>query len=100
MFGSLFYLNNDNLLHDPFQGVDRLGLATSQVGPVFLVPNPSHKFVAGLGLRSLIPALFCAGADSLQPGWNLPRVTWQPGAGQTYPAPCTFAMPLRPPCAP
>jgi len=36
MFGSLFYLNNDNLLHDPFQGVDRLGLATSQFGPVFL----------------------------------------------------------------
>jgi hypothetical protein len=28
-----------------------------------LVPNPSHKFVAGLGLRSLIPPLHIAIID-------------------------------------
>jgi len=74
MIGSLFYLNNDNLLHDLFQDVDRLGLAIFQFGPVFWVPNTSHKFVAGLGLRSLIPALFCPDAASLQPGGTFPRL--------------------------
>ena len=52
MLGSFFYPNNDNLVHDPFQYVDRLGLAISQFGPVFwslippinlLPPLPSLK---------------------------------------------------------
>jgi len=38
MFGSLLYPNNDNLLLDPFQDVDRLGLTISQFGPVFFGP--------------------------------------------------------------
>lgn len=38
ILGFLFYSINTNLVRDPFQDVDRLGLAISQFGPVFLGP--------------------------------------------------------------
>jgi hypothetical protein len=37
-FGSLFYPNNNNLLHDPFLGIDWLELTISQFEPVFFGP--------------------------------------------------------------
>ena len=70
----LFYSLNNNLVRDPFQDVDRLGLPTS-VRAGFL-----GSLILSLHV-SLIEhhGLFFLRGGSLQSGWNLTPVTWRPG---------------------
>jgi hypothetical protein len=85
---SLFYPNNDHRRHDPFQGIDWLELTISRFEPVFLAPNPSLKFVAGLRRRSKILPLHLVIIEPhglvFLPG-RQPQTRVKPGPCETWP---------------